>query len=475
MSLSYDPKNTKAILIGTSKYVEPCFNNILPVEGNITDFEDILRDTNIIGLSDENIVKLFNKTHKEIYKIIREIVSDEANINLNTLIVYYAGHGYRRREDRKLYLTGTNSDINYIHGTSVAFNDIKNLIENSQIQKRIIFIDACHSGLAVMGQNEFYQENELDINGTYVITSCPGNESALFDQNDQNTFFTGELLKYIKHGYSDTNKFLTLDSCFSYLKKKLKERNLPQPQRKTNLNSPEDFNFAKNTNYNPEKNNIDNGNPKKNKSKGTKWKRILIAFILLVIMVIIVFFILLITTTEQRAYNKAFSSDNPKKELELFINDKCNNRNSKYCNQANSTLDSIYLEDAKKKNVYNAYVECYNKRCTGRDSNICGEVRDSLESPRVKIVGTWKCMGDNSNDIDRLIITKVMKPLTIVFKDNSEEYKDEYLLKYYRSNNINNIQVTLYDKIDTFTFILIDFDNILKMISISDSSVFKKI
>jgi uncharacterized protein (TIGR02145 family) len=147
---------------------------------------------------------------------------------------------------KELFLTGINTRSNSIKISGIPYNEIKLKIENNFIQKRIVFIDACHSGLATMNvQDEVYTETELDIKGTYVLTSSAGNEKSFFDTNARNTFFTKELISIFDTGLPTNQPYISLDDIFSSLQKSLKHS---KPQRKTNINS-SDFFICKNAKY----------------------------------------------------------------------------------------------------------------------------------------------------------------------------------------------------------------------------------
>ena len=158
-NLPFDINKTKAILIGVSDYVE--MNPIKPAIGNINDIYSILTNPDIIGLAVSNIITILNENHDEIYKKLRVFFKNDEDTE--TLIFYYVGHGYRETS-KEFYLTGINSTKDSIEVSAIPYDRLKKLIENNNIQRRIVIIDACYSGLAtqdVEGNN--YTENEYGI------------------------------------------------------------------------------------------------------------------------------------------------------------------------------------------------------------------------------------------------------------------------------------------------------------------------
>jgi len=233
MNISIDLNKTKAILIGNSDYLN--FPKIGPVDGNLDDIFNILTDENIFGLSEKNIILIKNKNHQEIFESIIDLLSDESNLNIETLIFYYSGHGYRDANSKELFLTGINSNQNSIKISGLRFNDIKLLIEGSYIQKRIVIIDSCYSGLATMDNSgEFFTKDELNIKGTYILASSASNEKSFFDSSYRNTFFTKELISILNYGIKIEDPYISLENIFINIQQRLKHSS---PQRKTNLNS----------------------------------------------------------------------------------------------------------------------------------------------------------------------------------------------------------------------------------------------
>lgn len=240
-SLSFDPNKSFAILIGISEYEN--LPSIRPITNNVIDLSTILADNKFIGIPEQNIFPITNKRNDLLFNEIDTVITDIQNKEGDLLIFYYSGHGIREAKNRELYLTGTNSKHSTIQVSGLPFNIIKEFIENSNISKTIILIDSCYSGLAAMDDaKQLYSESELDIKGSYLITSSTGVEKSFFEKNMRNTFFTGGLLEVIKNGVGNESETISLDALYNSLKNNQKHSS---PQRKTNLNI-SDFRFCYN-------------------------------------------------------------------------------------------------------------------------------------------------------------------------------------------------------------------------------------
>jgi len=242
--LSLDVKKTKALLVGVSDYVS--LDPIKPALGNIEDFIELLTDEQLFGLPRENITPILNKKNDEIEAEIIDFLENGENVNFDTLLFYYVGHGIRESAvNKELYLTGINTKKKTLKTSAIAYNSIKNLIENSHWQQRIVILDACHSGLATMGDEEkHFTEAEMDIQGTYVLTSA-GDEKSFFDTQARHTFFSGELIKLLRTGMPKLQPCLSLNDIFQHLYSNLKHST---PKKRSNLND-EDFFLFRNLQY----------------------------------------------------------------------------------------------------------------------------------------------------------------------------------------------------------------------------------
>src|ERR1700756_1192555 len=101
--LSFNIKETRAVLIGIDNYTflrkVPC------AKDNINDFAALLEDPQILGIPKKSIRKIVNKQNDTILRELKDFINEDANINVETLILYYIGHGLRDKSSQELYLT----------------------------------------------------------------------------------------------------------------------------------------------------------------------------------------------------------------------------------------------------------------------------------------------------------------------------------------------------------------------------------
>jgi len=97
------------------------------------------------------------RKYKNIYDI--QVLNDAANKqNISNLrqkllysnvddvvILFFAGHGVLD-SDMNYYLTTTETDLNDLAGTSISYENFERILDSIPARKRLIMIDACHSG-----------------------------------------------------------------------------------------------------------------------------------------------------------------------------------------------------------------------------------------------------------------------------------------------------------------------------------------
>ncbi len=233
VNFAIDTDKTYAVLIGAEEF-NGGFTSIPPVKGNLEDLYRLLTDKLHVGLPPENVVIAHNKSSAEIEELL---LKTSRKPGMETLLVYFAGHGYRT-DVKKLYLIANNTKKidDYIMG-GIDFDFINQVIlKSSTAKQKIVILDACHSGIATQGADMVLPQ--IDVKGTYMLTSSPGDEVSYFDKNEHNTYFTGSLLSVLKNGIDNSNEMLALEDLFEYTQNELQQKNFPQPVSKSQLNIP---------------------------------------------------------------------------------------------------------------------------------------------------------------------------------------------------------------------------------------------
>ncbi|MGC4038186.1 MAG: caspase family protein [Chitinophagaceae bacterium] len=228
---SIDPEHTYAILIGTSQYDDRAnFSPIPPVAGNLDEMYRVLTDKTMVGIPYENVTRLYNESCINIKEELRNI----SRINdIKTLIVYYSGHGQNMGNNQLSLIAKDTRNIDEELHNDLPYSYVEKMMNSSQADQKIVFIDACHSGLAAQGNNNVFDFEP--VVGTFTLASTSADDSSYFKRDSANTYFTSYLTDAFKEGIKNSNTMLSLNDLFDYTSQKLSKARLPAPVCKAQL------------------------------------------------------------------------------------------------------------------------------------------------------------------------------------------------------------------------------------------------
>jgi len=242
------PPNLYAVIIGVSDY-----------KGEELDLKYAAKDatdlSNAVSLSAS---RLLGKEHVFMYnlntgekhdnlpekKSIKDAFMDiagKANSN-DILLVFFAGHGVLEGENKQFYLLSSDASMSSINPTGVkdvgiSTVELMDWIKPASIkaQKRILILDACHSGSAinqivsiskdqgdaVRGDDKAEEIKQIDkLNekaGLYILAASASNQSAYELGRFSQGLLTYSLLKAMKEHPEvlEQNKFLNVSNWFN--------------------------------------------------------------------------------------------------------------------------------------------------------------------------------------------------------------------------------------------------------------------
>ena len=244
-----DTDKTFALLIGAGAFTSD-FHPIPPVKGNLEDLYRLLTDKRHIGIPRENVVVSFNETHVEIQK---QLLQAGRRQNVQTLLVYFAGHGHRS-DVKKLTLVASDTEKmgdEVIGGIEFEFISNK-VMKSSSAKQKILILDTCHSGIATQGADDLTRN--FDVKGSYILASSPGDEVSYFERTARHTYFSGALIDVLLTGVDNTSEMLTLEDLYDHTREVLAEKKFPVPNAKNELNiPPSNFFIARNPSFSSDK------------------------------------------------------------------------------------------------------------------------------------------------------------------------------------------------------------------------------
>ncbi|MFD5130599.1 caspase family protein [Streptomyces olindensis] len=232
-------EESRVLLIGTSNYrADSGFTQLRNVPRNLVHLEEVLCSSELGGFLRGHCEMLLNPSSADQVRVAISRAVDEAT---DTLLIYYAGHA-ERDEKNDLYLTTSES----VSGpTNIAFSGLQyrmleERVRRAPAQNRIVILDCCHSGAAnpMSGTGVLTRpappatvtDDEVEIEGTCVLTSCQANQVSLDSDGNGFTAFTGHLWRVLAHGVPGAPELLNLDAIYHQVVKSM--RDLEQRPRK---------------------------------------------------------------------------------------------------------------------------------------------------------------------------------------------------------------------------------------------------
>jgi Caspase domain len=215
--------------------IAPTYNDLKYNDNDALDLEKILRQQSDSGIYERiNFTPLLTKEETSLASIraafedltTRWEATEGADriAETDVLMVFFSGHGKLVNNELRLIPSDfipraeKSSSVHYRNDVLAYLNKIK--------CKKIVLLDACHSGAAKSKAdapkaediNNAVKELNKAYSGLVTITSCSGDEVSFEDSEWENGAFSQALIEALM-GKADTNKdkLLSLDEIYSYL------------------------------------------------------------------------------------------------------------------------------------------------------------------------------------------------------------------------------------------------------------------
>jgi sugar lactone lactonase YvrE len=227
-----DGLRSRAVLIGTCRYTSPELPPLPAVRNNIRDLKQVLTQRDGAGIRRGDCVDVLDAPDLRTVWSPLQRAADEAE---DLLLVYYAGHGVLDRNGY-LYLSLPDTTRNSEHFTALDIGKLREVIGESNAANRVLILDCCFSGRVhgAMGAAgpAALAAGQVEIAGTYTLTSTSANVPAHAPIGKEYTAFTGALLKTLKEGIPNGPELLTLDEIYRNVFRELRAQNAPSPERR---------------------------------------------------------------------------------------------------------------------------------------------------------------------------------------------------------------------------------------------------
>jgi len=218
-------------LIGTSTYADKDLLNVPVVDRTITDLAAAMTDPDYGVVPASNCSKLVNEGDlRELGRELRSAASRAEDL----LLVYYTGHGLLSGKRKELYLALPDSESAAPEFNSLEYGKVRDAVLDSPAQTKVIILDCCFSGRSITGamaESATEVIGQIEVDGTYILTSAPQHGVALFLPGEDHTAFTGRLLHLLNEGIPKGPELLTIDDMYRALRVIMKAEGLPEPQK----------------------------------------------------------------------------------------------------------------------------------------------------------------------------------------------------------------------------------------------------
>jgi len=244
-----DPERSRAILIGTAHYDDPDLGDIPAVAANVADLAAVLNDPGLGGFRPETVLTTVDPRYDRFGKRIAQWCRDAEDV----LVVYFSGHGLIA-DDRSLLLALSDTEVDYQEHSALPIDQLRSAIRTSDARLKVLVLDCCYSGRAADKTLSAARPEvlaQVELNGTYVLASSPGNLESLFVAGERNTVFSGELLTLLREGVADAHRLLILPVIHQHLVRRLEARNAPRPKA-LHSDTSADLALVRNKRYRPD-------------------------------------------------------------------------------------------------------------------------------------------------------------------------------------------------------------------------------
>ncbi|MEV0098028.1 caspase family protein, partial [Nocardia sp. NPDC050789] len=219
------PQDSRAILIGTSRYEHDGLDPIPAVVANVNDLAEVLTGSGG-AFTTEHCISIIDPSRTA---DVGHAVGRAAQEATGVLLVYYTGHGLLDRKGR-LHLTLTGSAPDRIRWTTVPFETLREEILDSPARVRILILDCCFAGRAFEAMTDLpgLVAGQTELRGTYTIASSAANEPSFAPTGHRNTAFTGALLNAAAAAPGST-----LNDLYHEAEQHLRRDGHPRPQSRS--------------------------------------------------------------------------------------------------------------------------------------------------------------------------------------------------------------------------------------------------
>ncbi|MCZ4606618.1 caspase family protein [Streptomyces sp. Lzd4kr] len=220
-----DRAHSRAFLFGTASYESDELPDLPAVANNLQDLREALTSPVGAFAAERCTVLLDPPGAIPLYDALNHLATEATD----TLLIYFAGHGLRKLLGGGLHLAlpHTRSDNQAVSGFDYGL--LREIVNSSRATNKIVIVDSCFSGRAIQSMSGVTQE--LDIEGSCLLTSTTGNQQALAPAGERHTTFSGALIHLLRHGIPEAGPLLSFGAIGDELRRRAQRQGIPLPDQ----------------------------------------------------------------------------------------------------------------------------------------------------------------------------------------------------------------------------------------------------
>lgn len=225
-----DRGRSRIVLIGASRYSDPALPGLPAVARTVTDLRDLLTDPGQGLVPDSHCTVLLDDGDlRTVGDRLRSAVAAAEDL----LLVHYAGHGLVAGRRHGLYLALPDSRWAAPEFNSLEYDKLRDAVLDSPAAAKVVVLDCCFSGRALGdslgGSGTAERLGQLEVAGSYVLTSAQRDQVALALPGEEHTAFSGRLIRLLREGIPGGPELLTVEDLYRRLRAVMAAEGLPTP------------------------------------------------------------------------------------------------------------------------------------------------------------------------------------------------------------------------------------------------------
>lgn len=228
-------EHRRALLIGIDHYyLDDSIGNLQYCVNDVVELDEILRDeqrgnclSQVLHSQIGDVKKLPTRSNIMSWT---SLLANNSESN-DSIIFYFAGHGFERNGAN--YLLPADSRLNVLADTAIRLAWIKDTLNKSPARKKLVIIDACHSGSTIGRSNSvpmsesFLEEMFSKAEGFAALSSCKIGQLAYDYPEKNHGVFSYYLMEGLR-GSADRDRdgIITVPDANNYVARKLHEWSL---------------------------------------------------------------------------------------------------------------------------------------------------------------------------------------------------------------------------------------------------------